>query len=275
MKTVDPHRPSLEKIIGEMGEAGKLLHTINACEGAVGNMSAYLGYTINPETVFPAREEIALPQAVPELAGGSLIVTGSGRRLRQIKDNPPLNLGCLTIHESGKTATLRTVPDRPFDRLTSELNSHLAVHRSRMTRDSIPFHAIVHAHPVHLNYLSHLPAYQDESYVNRRLFRWLPEPIITLPQGVGIAPFTTPGSDRLMRATLDALRTKSAVLWAKHGVVACSDGSVLQAVDIIELLEVSARYEYLDLVNGARAPGISAAEIRAMCAELGVKQEIY
>jgi rhamnulose-1-phosphate aldolase len=265
----------LDGVLEAIGEAGRRLSEIGASEGAAGNISVYLGPGVDPRERFPDEEAIELPEAVPELAGAAFVVTGSGRRLREIKDDPAAGIGCLVVHEGGSSATLHTSPRRRFERLTSELNSHLAVHRERVVATGAHFHALVHAQPLHLTYLSHLEAYQDETYLNRHLLRWQPEAIVNLPDGIGAVPFCVPGSAQLQAATVDALRAHRMVLWSKHGVMARSHASVKRACDRIEYAETGARYEYLNLVNGERAPGLSDEQVRAICRSLGIRQSIF
>ena len=45
------------------------------------------------------------------------LVTGSGRRLRQIARDPLANVGALRIHDGGRTATLHSSPHRLFENL--------------------------------------------------------------------------------------------------------------------------------------------------------------
>ncbi|MGZ4398084.1 MAG: class II aldolase/adducin family protein [Gaiellaceae bacterium] len=264
----------LDAALDAIGEAGRRLSEIGASEGAAGNISVYLG-ALDPRVRFPDEEAIELPEAVPELAGDAVLVTGSGRRLREIKDDPAASIGCLVVDGGGTSATLHTSPRRRFERLTSELNSHLAVHRERIVATGVHFHALLHAQPLHLTYLSHVEAYQDEGYLNRHLLRWQPETIVNLPDGIRVVPFCVPGSAQLRAATVDALRTHSMVLWSRHGVMSRSGTSVKRACDRIEYAETGARYEYLNLVNGERAGGLSGEQIRAICASLGIRQSIF
>src|SRR5579859_3130362 len=104
--------PSLDELIGYVGEAGQRLAEIEASEGAAGNISVYLGWDVDPTSRFPIAEDIALPTTAGDLAGKSFIVTGSGRRLREIYNNPEANLGFLRIKEGGRTGTLYTSPQR-------------------------------------------------------------------------------------------------------------------------------------------------------------------
>jgi len=267
--------PELGELLLLIGEAGRRMSDIDATEAAAGNISVYLGWPLDPRRTFPNIETIPLPEAVPELAGNAFLVSGAGRRLREIIDHPAANLGFLVVDEGGATGQLHTAPSRLFEHLTSEFNSHLAVHRDQVRLTGTNFHAVLHAQPPHLTYLSHIPRYCDEKHLNRHLLRWQPETIVNLPEGIGVVPFTLPGSPELMAATVRSLRTHRIVLWAKHGVMARSDISVKRAADRIEYAETGARYEYMNLTNREMAEGLSVEEVRSICAAFNVQQAIF
>jgi len=262
--------PDLEEILASIGAGGDQVAAIDASEGAAGNISVCIGWPIEVRRRFPIVEEIELPQPAPHLAGHTVVVTGSGRRLREIRVNPVANLAAVRVSADGKSGTLHTAADRLFEHVTSEWNSHLAVHDDIVERTGTNFHAIVHAQPPKLVYLSHVPAYSDEAYLNGRLLRWEPETIVNLPAGIGFLPFMVPGSGPLMAANVANLRTHRVVLWAKHGVMARSSISVKRAVDRIEYAETAASYEYMDLLNGGRAQGLTTDELRAVVAAFDV-----
>lgn len=267
--------PELDDLLHRMGEAGHHLASIEACEGAAGNISICLRWSVELHTRFPVISEFELPQAVPELAGATFIVSGSGRRLREILSEPTANLACLVVNEGGKTAKLYTSYQRRFERVTSEFNSHLAVHYDQISKTGTNFHAVIHAQPMHLTYLSHIPRYQDAKYLNTHLLRWQPETIINLPEGIGFIPFELPGSALLMAGNIAALRKHRIVIWAKHGLMARSDISVKRAADLVEYAETAAKYEYLNLGIGEIGEGLSGDEIRAICSAFNLKQEIF
>jgi rhamnulose-1-phosphate aldolase len=267
--------PGLDELLGSMGEGGRRVALIDAGEGAAGNISVCVGWPIEVRRRFPVGEPIELPVPAPHLAGHTVIVTGSGRRLRDLAANPIASVGAVAIAPDGRAATLWTAPGRLFERLTSEWNSHLAVHEDAVARTASNFHAVVHAQPPHLTYLSHIPAYQDEAYFNSRVMRWEPETIVQLPAGIGVLPFMLPGSATLMAANVESLRTHRIDIWSKHGVMARSDISVTRAVDRIEYAEAAARYEYMDLVAGGRAQGLTLEEARAVVEAFGVQTNLF
>lgn len=265
----------VNSLLSQIGEVGKRLSEMKAAEGAAGNISVCVRGMFDVTSLFPNVQEIALPVIVPELAGTTIIVTGSGRRLREIADSPARNLACIVIEDGWKTGRMFTAHNCPFKKVTSEFNSHLAIHHDQMRTRDMQMHVVVHAQPVHLTYLSHIPDYQDEMYLNRRLFRWQPETILSIPQGIGVLPFIVNGSDEQVMATVRSMREHPLVVWARHGVVARSDDSILHALDLIEYAEAAAQYETLNLSTGERADGLSPDQIRQICEEWGVLQTIY
>jgi len=271
---VHPPYPPLPELMHLVGDAGRRLAEIEASEGAAGNISVFIGWPLEPEALFPHKQPFSLPAPMPALGGGAVIATGSGRRLREVAEAPTANLGLVTFSADGSEAVLHTSRDCLFERLTSELNSHLAVHCDRVAGRT-NFHALIHAQPLHLVYLSHITRYQDEQYLNRHLLRWQPEGIVQMYDGLGYIPFLVPGSEALMQANIAKLRDHRIVLWAKHGVMARSDTSVKRACDLIEYAETGARYEYMNLCNHGLADGLSDEEIRAICSDLGVEQNVF
>lgn len=267
--------PELDDLLTMMGEAGRHLAEIEASEGAAGNISVCMRWPLEPRSRFPIVNEIELPQPVPELAQAAFLVSGSGRRLREIIDEPTANVACIVVNEGGRTGKMYTSHDRRFERVTSEFNSHLAVHYDQILATNTNFHAVIHAQPLHVTYLSHIPRYQDEHYLNTHLLRWQPETIINLPEGIGFIPFRVPSSAELMAANVASLRNHRITVWAKHGVMARSDVSVKRAADRVEYAETAAKYEYLNLAVGEMGEGMSLDEIRAICATFHLQQNIF
>ncbi|MDQ2693123.1 MAG: class II aldolase/adducin family protein [Chloroflexota bacterium] len=265
----------LGQLLCELGQVGKHLSDIGAAEGAAGNLSVCLRERLDLTACFPHTQMIELPVPAPDLAGATVIVTGSGRRLRDLITAPTTNLACIVIEPGGRMGRMFTAPDSPFKRVTSEFNSHLAVHHDRMRSQDIRLHTVLHGQPLHLTYLSHLEDYQDERYLNQHLLRWQPETILNFPQGIGILPFYLPGSAQLTVETMIALREHRVVIWSRHGVMARAEDSITHALDLIEYAETAAHYEYLNLTAGGRSGGLSPEHIRAISASWNVHQTIY
>jgi rhamnulose-1-phosphate aldolase len=96
-------RPALDDLLIMMGEAGHRLSELEASEGAAGNISVCLRWPADLSAHFPLMEEMDLPQPVPELAGATFLVSGSGRRLRELIDEPVAGICGILVNEGGRT----------------------------------------------------------------------------------------------------------------------------------------------------------------------------
>jgi rhamnulose-1-phosphate aldolase len=245
----------LAAIAADIAGAGRQLTDLGACEGAAGNISVF---SASLSGAVPALHDLALPAPAPSLAGGWVVITASGRRLRDVR---PDELAALRIDAGGRTAVLHAAAGiRP----SSEWNSHLAVHEDHRRRRGLDHHAVAHAQPRGLVFLSHLPDVTTTAELTARLMRWEPETLMVAPEGVELAGFQVPGSDAQMAATVPALARCRAVVWAKHGVVTRSDVSAADAADLVEYLEAAATYELMNLSLGAPARGLTAHERAAI-----------
>src|SRR5512134_1281007 len=112
---LQPPFPELDDLLTMMGEAGRHIADIEASEGAAGNISVCLRWQLEPRSRFPVMEEIELPQPIPELAGATFLVTGSGRRLRELPDEPTASIACIVVDENGKIGKLYTSHQRRFE----------------------------------------------------------------------------------------------------------------------------------------------------------------
>ncbi|MDR1853104.1 MAG: class II aldolase/adducin family protein [Propionibacteriaceae bacterium] len=268
---------NLKEVLESIGAAGWRLNDIGAVEAGAGNISACMNWDVSDEIpkLFNTSREIDLPYPSPALVGYTILVTGSGCRLRQVGESPRDNLGAVVVHEGGLTATLHWRKKGNFSKPTSEFNSHLAVHQDQIAERGIPFHAVIHAQPPHLVLLSHIPEYQDTQVFNERVLRWEPETIVQLREGIGFLPFMIPGSNELMAANVENLREYQIVMWAKHGVMARSDTSPLRASDRIEYAETGAMYEYMNLTIGGRAAGLANEELGRVVNAFSVQTHLF
>jgi rhamnulose-1-phosphate aldolase len=177
-----------DRIVEDIGEAGQQLTAMAACEGSAGNISVFVPSLSCP---FDPVAEVDLPALVPSLAGGWAVITAGGRRLRDVSRRPELTIAALHIDDSGRTATLHAAPDT---HPSSELNSHLAIHEDHRRRRAVDHHAVVHAQPLRLVFLSHLPDITTSAELTERLMRWEPETAVVAPDGIELAAFQVPGS---------------------------------------------------------------------------------
>jgi rhamnulose-1-phosphate aldolase len=99
-----------------------------------------------------------------------------------------------------------------------------------------------------------------------------PEVKVTVPRGVGLAPYTLPGSEALGRATVAALeRDHPVVLWAKHGVVAVGAG-VAAAFDLVDTLNKAAQLVLLCHGAGQAPEGLGAADLAELVRAFALRE---
>ncbi len=265
----------VDRLLRQIGQTGKRLSDIGSAEGAAGNLSICVREPVEVSLLFPEMQMIELPQPAPELTGVTVIVSGSGCRLRDIAEEPIANLACIRVEKDGRSGKMFTSPNRNFERVTSEFNSHFAVHIDQMSARDIQLHTVIHGQPLHLTYLSHIPHYQDWQYLNNHLLRWQPETIFNFPEGLGVLPFIMPGSESQMAETVRILRTHKVLVWSQHGVMARCDDSILHALDLIEYAETAAHYEYLNLVAHEKSEGLTPQQIREICQFWNIQQSVF
>ena len=114
---LDQPFPDLDELLGTIGAAGQRLGAIDASEGAAGNISMVIGWPLEVRRRFPLSEPFELPLPVPALAGHLVIVTGSGRRLRDIHLDPAANLAAVLIDADGQTGGFCLTPQHGKIRL--------------------------------------------------------------------------------------------------------------------------------------------------------------
>ncbi|RIK45476.1 MAG: rhamnulose-1-phosphate aldolase [Chloroflexi bacterium] len=262
---------TIDDLLWEIGEAGLRLTELRALEGAAGNISVYLpggsaAALAGITEVFSASSDWRPPSA-ERLPAGVLLVTGTGKRLRDAARSPAAVLCAIVIDGSG-ACTLRHAPEHAV-RPTSEIDSHFGIHAA-LAATGAQTRTIIHAQPPHLTWLSHIPAYRHDGVMNRQLYRWQPETIVMLPEGLAVLPYVTPGTPEQGEQTTAAALQQRVIIWAKHGVIVHVAGGPLAAVDLIDYVEAAARYEVLDIQAGSIADGLSGRERQKIAARFGV-----
>jgi rhamnulose-1-phosphate aldolase len=245
---------------------------MGAAEGAAGNISVFVRQLHGLDPAFVDRGEFKLPLPCPSLAGGWVVVTSSGRRLRDTQRSPETVIVVLNILPGGMLARRYSA----FQMLpTSEINSHLAVHEGHVARRKIEQHAVVHAQPFHLTYLSHHPNYSDTRSLSRRLVRWQPETLFVFPEGIAVLPYELPGSEEQMLATAEAMQNHRMVVWMRHGVLARSDANAVQAANLVEYADAAAHYELENLRLGMPTEGFSDEQILQFCKRFEIDASLF
>lgn len=237
----------LKTIIDNVCEVAQWLWFRGWAEQNAGNISVDVSDLVFPRA--PARR--------------CLLVTATGSRMRDIMKAPARDLMLIRLAKNGRGYTVLWGGDNGKARPTSELDSHLAVH-DLMRRENMSQKVFLHTHPTHLIALSHIKKYiRSRRALNDLLVSVHPEVVISLPEGLGLAPYRRPGSKGLSAATIAELERHRVVVWEKHGCAAIGN-DVYQAFDLIDLANKAAGIYLLCRAAGLRLQGLNLGQIREL-----------
>lgn len=263
MKSILDGRPELAAEVAKTAEVAGYLWQNGWAERNGGNITVNVTDLIDDEVRrLPAISEVRkIGIALPALRGCYFYCKGTGRRMRDLARWPMQNGSIIRILED--CASYVIVADEPV-LPTSELPSHLAVH-ARLIESGSPYRATVHTHPIELVAMSHNRAFLGKDVLTNILWSMIPETKAFCPLGLGIVPYTLPGSNELAEATLSELEAYDVVLWEKHGVFA-KGLDVMDAFDQIDVLSKSAKIYLSAKAMGFEPEGMSQAQMKEMSA---------
>lgn len=175
------------------------------------------------------------------LKGKYILVTGTGKYFKNVKEYPEINLGIIRIQDDGNKADLvwglvdGTNP-------TSELPTHLLNHIARLQIDN-NHRVVIHTHATHTIGLSFvLPENEDE--ITKVLWKMQTESIVVFPEGVGYIPWMVCGGKEIGLTTSEKIKKYRIVIWGMHGVFGVGT-SVDEAFGLIETVEKAAQIYFL------------------------------
>ena len=178
--------------IGRIAEVAGYLWTNGWAERNGGNISVNLTGLLTPEEMaLPALAPATqLQEAMTALGGHVFYVTGTGKRMRYVAQEPFANGSLIRIAPDGKSYEI--IAEQPVAP-TSELPSHLLMHNylRSLGRDN---KVVLHTHPTELIGMTHCKPFLDSEVITRTLWGMIPECRIIVPKGVGIVPYEIPGS---------------------------------------------------------------------------------
>ena len=179
------------------------------------------------------QEWVRLDPGVPSLAGKCFLVSASGSSFRILGDAPEKYLGIIEVSDSG--GAYRVIWGLEGGNPTSELPAHLMNHEIKVRDGSGRYRIIYHAHPTNLIALSFVLPLTDEAFT-RELWEMEPECAMTFPKGIGVLPWTTPGSLESAIATGEKMKSYDIVLWAYHGAF-CAGETFEQTFGVMHTVE--------------------------------------
>ena len=196
---------------------------------------------------------------MPALKGCYCYWKGTGKRMGDLARWPMDNGSIIRILDD--CASYVIIADNAV-MPTSELPSHLTVH-AHLIESGSPYKATVHTHPIELVAMSHNPKFLGKDVLTKILWSMIPETKAFCPLGLGIVPYTLPGSNELADATLLELEDYDVVMWEKHGVFA-KGLDVMDAFDQIDVLSKSAKIYINAKCMGYEPEGMSDEQMAEM-----------
>lgn len=255
------NRPRLKEEVYKVAEVAGYLWQKGWAERNGGNITVNITEWVDDAIrALPAIAECKPIGAVlPHLKGCYFYCKGTNKRMRDLARCPMENGSVIRICDD--CASYEIIADHPV-MPTSELPSHLSVHNYLIAKGS-PYKASVHTHPIELVAMSHHAKFLEKDVATKLLWSMIPETKAFCPRGLGIVPYTLPGSVELAEATIGELDDYDVVMWEKHGVFAV-DVDVMSAFDQVDVLNKSALIYIAAKNMGFEPKGMSEEQMHEM-----------
>ncbi len=257
----------LMKEIDRIAEVAGYLWTKGWAERNGGNISVNVTDLVDEETkTLPAlAPAVVLEEAMTSLGGHLFYVTGTGKRMRYVAQDPFANGSLIRIATDGKSYEI--IAEQPI-MPTSELPSHLMMHNylRSLGRDN---KVVCHTHPTDLIGMTHCKKFLNSEVITRTLWSMIPECRIIVPKGVGIVPYEIPGTLDLAKATIRQLEKHDVVFWEKHGILAVGD-DLIECFDAIDTLSKSAQIYFSARMAGFEPEGMTDQQLDDLVPAFGL-----
>ena len=263
MKSILDNRPVLKAEVEKIAEVAGYLWQNGWAERNGGNITVNVSHLVDDEIrQLPDISDVKqIGVTLPALKGCYFYCKGTGKRMRDLARWPMQNGSVIRILDD--CASYVIIADEAV-MPTSELPSHLTVH-AHLIETGSPYKATVHTHPIELVAMSHNRAFLGKDVLTNILWSMIPETKAFCPLGLGVVPYTLPGSNELADATLRELEDYDVVLWEKHGVFA-KGLDVMDAFDQIDVLSKSAKIYVNARCMGFEPEGMSQEQMKEMTA---------
>jgi len=262
MKKIIKANRSLKKVVLDISEIAGFMWERGWAERNAGNISVNINELIDTGTELAADcQHYDLDENYQELAGYWFIVSGTGKRMRDLSRKPLKNALFVRIDDKGRGYhILSSSPDnRNGFKPTSELPTHLNIHRMiklRGTKERV----VSHTHASEFIALTQAREYCNEEILNKLLWGMHPETMVFVPKGVGFVPYCTPGTNKIARETLKALEKHDVALWEKHGIFAIGE-DINETFDMIDILAKSAKIFFMCRHAGLKPEGLTDQQL--------------
>ena len=264
MKIIE-QKTLLNELISDVAEIAGYLWDRGWAERNAGNISVNISSLVPKDSLnlndYPFVE---IASAYPELAGMSFLVTGTGKRMRDLARKPLDNALLIQLNAQGNGYYIfsREKESQDIFMPTSELPTHLGIHLMVKRRGSNET-VVLHTHATELVALTQIKEYCDQEKLNKLLWGMHPETMVFVPTGIGFVPYVTPGTDDIAHESLKVLKNHPIVLREKHGVF-CIGESIIDTFDNIDIMAKSAKIFFLTKGAGYQAEGLSDEELEKL-----------
>ena len=255
------NRPALAREINEVAEVAGYLWQKGWAERNGGNITINVTEWIDDEirAMKPLSEAIPIGRALPHLKGMYFFCKGTNQRMRDLACRP-MEYGSI-VKITDDCSHYEIIADNPVIP-TSEIAPHLFMHNF-MVGKGTGYKAVLHTHPTDLVAMTHNPAFLAKDKLTYLLWSMIPETKAFCPRGVGIVPYTLPGSLALADATIAQLDEYDVVMWEKHGACAVAV-NIKEAFDMIDTLSKSAQIYIASKSMGFEPEGMSFEQMDEM-----------
>ncbi|WP_295937183.1 rhamnulose-1-phosphate aldolase [uncultured Alistipes sp.] len=244
--------------VGRIAEVAGYLWQKGWAERNGGNISVNVTACMSDrEKELPAiSDRVLLMAPVEVLANHVFFVTGTGKRMRYVAQDPFANGSLIRITADGTSYEI--IAEQPVVP-TSELPSHLMMHNylRSLGRDN---RVVLHTHPTDIIGMTHCKPLLDSEKLTRTLWSMIPESRIIVPKGIGIVPYQIPGTLALAHATIEQLERHDVVFWEKHGILAVGE-DIIECFDAIDTLSKSAQIYLAARMCGCEPEGMTDRQL--------------
>ncbi|MCK5776383.1 MAG: rhamnulose-1-phosphate aldolase [Bacteroidales bacterium] len=259
---ITAQNPLLEELIIDVAEVAGYLWDRGWAERNAGNISVNITALISEESINLENQHfVEITTHYPELANLSFLVTGTGKRMRDLARKPLDNALLIRLNSDGSGYYILSREKNSKDIFlpTSEFPTHLGIHQMVKQRGSHET-VVLHTHATELVALTQIKEYCDHDKLNNLLWGMHPETMVFVPEGIGFVPYVTPGTDDIAVESLKVLKKHPIVLWEKHGVF-CIGDSILDTFDNIDIMAKSAKIFFLTRGAGYTPEGLTEKEL--------------
>lgn len=251
-------------IVSNIADLGKYLWQKGWAERNAGNISVNINEYLTGDQISELQKNsgspISLDRTYAEVAGFYFLVTGTGKRMRDLATDPEHNALLIRVMEDGKGYQILSLSGMGGNMPpTSELPTHLAIHE-QLIRTGSRERAVVHTHPNELISITQIRQFCNEKALNHLLWGMHPETMVIIPDGAGFLPYMLPGSQEIAEATLQKFENHKVIIWEKHGCFAIGR-DVFEAFDLIDTLAKSAQIYFQCRAAGHEPEGLTEEKI--------------